>query len=98
MKKISTPGGVLWLFLLAPVLAFGQEPSTLPDTLTWKRKLNFSVNFNQASFSSNWKAGGVNAFGFNSLFTYQANYKDDKNSWDNDVDLAFGFVNNSGQG
>ena len=60
--------------------------------------MNFALNLNQASFSSNWKAGGINAFGFNSLFNYQANYKKDRNSWDNDIDLAFGFVNNSGLG
>jgi hypothetical protein len=79
-------------------MSYAQEPSAQPDTLTWKKKLNFSVNLNQASFSSNWKAGGINAFGFNSLFTYQANYKQDRTSWDNDIDLAFGFVDNSGLG
>ena len=84
--------------LFAPLASFGQKPSTQPDTLVWKKKLNFAVNLNQASFSSNWKAGGINAFGFNSLFNYKANYKKDRNSWDNDIDLAFGFVNNSGQG
>lgn len=89
---------VLLLFMVLPGLAFSQEPSTQPDTLIWKKKLNFSINLNQASFSSNWKAGGINAFGFNSLFTYQANYKEDRDSWDNDIDLAFGFVNNSGLG
>jgi hypothetical protein len=98
MKKFS----ILWAFACLvsafPIASYGQEPSAQPDTLTWKKKLNFSVNLNQASFSSNWKAGGINAFGFNSLFNYQANYKQDRTSWDNDIDLAFGFVNNSGLG
>ena len=89
---------VIICFLTVPSIGFCQEPSTQPDTLIWKRKLNFSVNLNQASFSSNWKAGGINAFGFNSLFNYVANYKKDRNSWDNNIDLAFGFVNNSGLG
>lgn len=89
---------VVFIFLIFPGVGFSQDPSTQPDTLTWKKKLNFSVNLNQASFSSNWKAGGINAFGFNSLFTYQANYKEERNSWDNDIDLAFGFVNNPGLG
>src|SRR5687768_7069198 len=89
---------LLLCVLMSPVLVFGQEPSTQPDTLIWKKKLNFALNLNQASFSSNWKAGGINAFGFNSLFNYKANYKKDRNSWDNDIDLAFGFVNNSGLG
>lgn len=84
--------------LIAPFFSRAQEPSSQPDTLVWKKKLNFAVNLNQAAFSSNWKAGGINAFGFNTLFNYKANYKKDRNSWDNDVDLAFGFVNNSGVG
>ncbi|MDQ2658462.1 MAG: DUF3078 domain-containing protein [Bacteroidota bacterium] len=98
MKRHLSIPAVVCILLTTSLATFGQEPSTAPDTLIWKKKLNFSVNLNQASFSSNWKAGGINAFGFNSLFNYKANYKKDRNSWDNDIDLAFGFVNNSGQG
>lgn len=70
-----------------------------PDTLThWKKKLVFNLNLNQAAFSSNWKAGGVNSIGLNSLFNYKASYAKDKLTWDSEIDLLFGFVNNSGQG
>jgi hypothetical protein len=86
---------ILFLILLSlPILIFAQDS----DTLRWKKKLNFAVNLNQASFSSNWKAGGVNSLGFNTLFNYKANYKQDRASWDNEIDLAYGFVNNAGQG
>lgn len=97
MKKILS---IAALFLGAsfPVLHAQVLPSTQPDTLTWKKKLNFALNLNQAAFSSNWKAGGINAFGFNTLFNYTTNYKRDRKSWDSDIDLAFGFVNNSGVG
>lgn len=98
MKKIFRIQALLCLLFAFPLSTFAQEPSGQPDTLVWKKKLNFSLNLNQASFSSNWKAGGINAFGFNTLFNYAADYKRDRNSWDNDIDLAFGFVNNSGQG
>lgn len=70
----------------------------IDSTTNWKRGLNFGINLNQASFSSNWKAGGVNSIGVNTLFSYKANYKKDEKSWDNQIDLAFGFVNNQGQG
>jgi len=70
----------------------------IDSTSNWKKGLNFGINLNQASFSSNWKAGGVNSIGVNTLFNYKANYKKDKKSWDNTIDLAFGFVNNQGQG
>src|SRR5688500_14500784 len=84
------------LILSVTGLAMAQTEAT--DTLRWKKKINFGLNLNQASFSSNWKAGGINSIGFNSLFNYKANYKQNRDSWDNEIDLAFGFVNNSGQG
>jgi len=93
-KRITC--SVVTFFVMISTVTFAQ--STQPDTLQWKRKFNFAINFNQASFSSNWKAGGVNSLGFNTIFNYKANYKDDRRSWDNDLDFAFGFVNNSGQG
>jgi hypothetical protein len=69
------------------------------DTLThWKRKLVTNLNLNQASFSTNWKAGGINSIGFSGLFNYKANYASGKDTWDNEFDLLYGFVNNSGQG
>jgi hypothetical protein len=69
------------------------------DTIThWKKKLVTNLNLNQASFSSNWKAGGINSVGLNALFNYKANYSSGKDMWDNEFDLAYGFVNNAGQG
>lgn len=98
MKDFTASLRALLLLFALPLITFGQETSTQPDTLVWKKKLNFSLNLNQASFSSNWKAGGINALGFNTLFNYKANYKQDRNTWDNDIDMAFGFVNNTGLG
>ncbi len=80
------------------ILAFTTLSSAQTDTLLWKRKFNLALNFNQAAFSSNWKGGGINSVGFNGLFNYKANYKEGRRSWDSEIDLAFGFVNNSGQG
>lgn len=70
-----------------------------PDTTSfWKKKTSFGLNFNQASFSSNWKGGGVNSVGFNGLFNFKANYAKDRTKWDNELDMQYGFVNNEGQG
>lgn len=69
------------------------------DSLSpWKKSLKAGLNINQAAFSGNWKGGGVNSFGFNTLFNYKANYSKDKTSWDNEIDLLYGMVNNEGQG
>lgn len=70
-----------------------------PDSLTnWRKKLVFNFNLNQASFSSNWKAGGINSLGFNGLLNYKVGYKKGKVSWENEIDLIYGMVNNKGQG
>jgi hypothetical protein len=95
--KMKNPNLPTLLFLFLVTLSYNALAQS-PDTLLWKRKFNLALNFNQASFSSNWKAGGINALGFNSLFNYKANYKSGRRSWDNDLDMAFGFVRNSGQG
>lgn len=70
-----------------------------PDTTSnWKKRFMFNASFNQASFSSNWKAGGINSVGLNGALNYKANYAKDKITWDNEIDFLYGFVNNSGQG
>lgn len=95
MKKILNLLFVAMLVL--PSLA--QAQIVRPDTLShWKKKLLFNFNINQAAFSSNWKAGGINSIGLNAQFNYQFNYAKDRSSWDNQIDLLYGFVRNSGQG
>jgi len=70
-----------------------------PDTTSnWKKAFKAGLNINQASFSDNWKAGGVNSIGLNTFLNYKANYKKEKTSWDNELDFSYGFVNNQGQG
>jgi len=69
------------------------------DTLShWRKAYKAGINLNQAAFSSNWKAGGVNSFGFNAFFNLKANYKNGKTSWDNEIDMLYGMVSNAGQG
>jgi len=69
------------------------------DTLTkWKKSFRASFNMNQASFTSNWKAGGVNSIGLTAFLNYKANYKGAHNSWDNEIDFQYGMVNNQGLG
>ncbi|RAW01068.1 DUF3078 domain-containing protein [Pseudochryseolinea flava] len=96
MKKTS----YFIIFLLCiGSFASVQAQIVKPDTTTsWKRKFVFNFNVNQASFSSNWSAGGINSLGFASLVNYKLNYKKNRDSWDNEIDLLYGFVNNAGQG
>lgn len=89
------------LLVLAAFLfpLISQAQIVVPDsTSKWRKKLVFNLNLNQAAFSSNWKGGGINSIGLNTNFDYKADYKDDKQSWDNEIGFTYGFVRNSGQG
>jgi len=89
MRKI-----ILMACLFASTGLFAQDA----DTTYWKRAFTGALNFNQASFSENWTAGGVNSIGLNGLVNYKANYLKGKKSWDNEIDMIYGFVNNDGTG
>lgn len=87
------------LFVLYSIGGFAQNAVISPDTIgPWKKSLKLSINVNQASFSSNWTAGGVNSIGLNSIFNFKAGYKDGRSNWDNEIDFLYGFVSNEGQG
>jgi hypothetical protein len=83
MKKL------LILFLLLPTLLLAQEQA---DSLNyWKRSGVISANFTQVSLT-NWAAGGQSSMSGVFLFNYLANYKKDSLSWDNYIDLRYGFL------
>ena len=68
------------------IFAFSED-----DVATkWKNGGQGALQFSQASFS-NWTVGGVNALSLNAFLTYSANYKNEKLSWDNNLDLGYGL-------
>lgn len=86
------------LILMACILASSSAFAQNSDTTYWKNAFKGSLNFNQAAFTQNWSGGGVNSIGLNALINYKANYLKGKKSWDNEIDMLFGFVNNDGVG
>ena len=82
--------------------AFSQDLDSLvhlidKDTTYWNSEFSAGLNFNQATFSGNWKAGGVNSVAFGSIIAGKANYAKGKLSWDNQLELIYGVVKNEGQ-
>lgn len=67
-----------------------KRDTTSDRTKAWKKSGFAGLNFTQVSLS-NWSAGGSNSISGLALFKYSANYKDQKNSWDNFLDLAYGL-------
>jgi hypothetical protein len=69
---------------------------TIP--MVWKTGGLVNLTFNQAALS-NWSAGGdKSAISLSSLLSVYAFYLKGKNSWDNTLDLAYGFVNTTSLG
>ena len=84
MKRLLAPLAMSMLSFFVPHEV--QAQFVKPDTLShWKKKLVFNFNINQAAFSSNWKAGGINSIGLNGAFNYRLNYSKDRISWDNTI-------------
>jgi hypothetical protein len=70
------------------------------DTINqvWKKGGIFSVNLSQGSLS-NWAAGGDEfSLSLNAILSAYAFYKKDKHSWDNTLDINFGFLRTTSLG
>jgi len=85
MKKI-----LCILFVMAAVSAVMAENENKEEG-PWKFEGFISQQLNQVSFS-NWAAGGENNFTTTSIFNLSGVYEKDRNSWENKLDLAYGFI------
>ncbi|TNF40238.1 MAG: DUF3078 domain-containing protein [Cytophagales bacterium] len=94
MKKLFTLIAFGMLFQTA--YAQNDTATVAKDTL-WLKEIAGGLNLNQASFSGNWKGGGVNSIAFNVYLLGRANYAKDKWTWDNTLDLLYGVVKNDGE-
>lgn len=63
----------------------------------WKTKTAIGINVNQATFSNNWKGGGVNSLAVGGLVNYKAEYSKENYSYVSEVILEYGKVKNKDQ-
>lgn len=63
----------------------------------WKTRATIGINANQASFSDNWKGGGVNSIALGALVNYKAEYSKENLSYTAEVILQYGKVKNKNQ-
>ena len=87
MKKLLT---ILFILMIASA-AIAEEDGTSK----WENGGQGALQFSQASFS-NGAAGVVNALSLNTFLTYALNYKHEKLSWDNNLDLGYGLQISNG--
>ncbi len=96
MKRFFTLFLALCLWYSLPLWAQEETPAST-DTTYWTNQLKVGFNFNQASFSDNWKAGGVNSIAFGSYLLGNASYEKGKVTWNNELDMQYGILKNAGQ-
>lgn len=82
------------MLLFSTTYSFAQEST---PTTPWKRELQTGVNINQATYSENWRSGGVNSIAVGAFLNAKAEYRTEKYDWTNDLQLLYGNVQNKGQ-
>lgn len=95
MKRFYTL--LLSICLFGNVFAQDNEELTKADTSYWLKEISGGLNLNQASFSGNWKGGGVNSVAVGTYLIGRANYAKDDWTWDNTLDFIYGVVKNKGE-
>lgn len=79
---------ILLLCVTSNVLNAQEEKK---DTTYWTKGGVVGLNFSQV-YLTNWAAGGVSSISGNGLLQMFANYKKDRDTWDNKIDLGYGLV------
>lgn len=92
MKKLLS--FLLILFCIQSSMAQEEKKDT---TKLWKTGGISSLNFSQVSFQ-NWAAGGENSYSLNGIFSLHANYKKERTSWDNSMDVGYGIIKQGERG
>ncbi|HQL71190.1 MAG TPA: DUF3078 domain-containing protein, partial [Bacteroidales bacterium] len=81
MKK-----AIVTLLVIFPFIVFSQESES-----GWKRGGVFNLSFSQLTLH-NWVAGGQNSITGTSFLNLFANYKGNKFTWDNTLDVGYGLL------
>lgn len=77
---------------------FGKPVNIQKDRVHWKKGGIFGLTVNQGSLQ-NWAAGGDNfSMSLGAAASLYANYANERNNWDNNIDMAFGYLNTTSLG
>ncbi len=93
--KMKNKFGILIITAIFSILgnyAYAQDKEVQDTTLGWKLSGVTSLTFSQVHFE-NWSSGGENSYSLNGLLAASADYKTKKMLWDNDINIAYGFMN-----
>ncbi|WEK19383.1 MAG: DUF3078 domain-containing protein [Candidatus Pedobacter colombiensis] len=81
-----------------PFKPVGLDPVVVDARVNyWKTRTSVGINVNQATFSNNWKGGGVNSLAVGGIVNYKAEYSKEGYSYVSEVILEYGKVKNKDQ-
>ena len=83
------------LFVITIQILTAQNVST--DTSYWTRGSLSTITFSQVSLT-HWAAGGENSSGVNSFFSTFADFRRDRQKWQNSLDLGYGLLKQGDNG
>lgn len=86
---------ILALLITSSAFYLQAQDATPKDT-SWKFNGMTSLNFTQV-YLNNWAAGGQRSLALTSLANLNLNYKKGNKSWTNQLDLAYGIVQQGGE-
>jgi hypothetical protein len=89
MKKLK-------IFVFVFCFSIVQHAISQDTVKYWSKGAFTSLTFTQVNLT-NWAAGGENAFSGMAMVNAFANYKKDKNTWDNTLDLGYGVLKSGDQ-
>lgn len=75
----------------AALTAANDKPEVAPKVTYWTNSLLNQINFGQTALW-NWAAGGYNNYTLAAAIDANANYKKDKVTWNNRLQLDYGFL------
>lgn len=99
-KLRHQPDSVELTIIKPPILA---EPIALSTSsldlkvIYWRHWSSFGVNANQASFSENWNAGGVNSISVGGLINHKSDYTKNNASFVTELMFQYGRIKNKDQ-
>ena len=90
---------LILLFSFLPFFSQAQTDTTAkPEPkAVWSDNIQVGLNVNQASYSDNWKSGGVNSVALSTFLNAKIQRKAKTNEWNNDIQLLYGSLKNKGQ-
>ena len=82
----------LTFYLTISITGYAQS-----DTTYWKKGAKGTLTFTQVNLT-NWSAGGDNSVSLNAYLNTFANYTKGRTTWENNLELGYGLVDQGSQG